>query len=1247
VAESARVAEERTVPLATTEPQPEAQPPVPRPAEPSVARTNAPTNVNLAFLMASGDEEEDEGEEVEFEEVGFVEAPTDGGVTPLEPALPAAQEARQVPAVPQEAPKTEEPKSKKPQAPKYDEKSVVAFSFFIDRLKQLDPTLYAYKPPTGVKHYTSNCAANWDRQPLILTKQEFDYLQDVYADDDDLVFVIYGEPDWEAKKRSALSKKKTEIVYVLKYGSDPLKPNYYLCCEFFCLRDRLMIRKDDWFSTEDRSDPPRPKAKESCPFCHGVELPIKKRKTPGKNEVVLHRIIKPDTDPKENTRHIYVQFLSKGKHPEGYDLPCCFTSQKDISYEHPAFKKMRDAFKAQAPAVEEEENGDEDEDEEGAVTAREAKEIKRETKAKEEGAVVDFQALQYRISKEYILSTEKYPLDVGKVGICASSIDRYFGQESAQLVARTAIKAEIKPTSTGMFRLGVSNSIQTSANSLFSAIAPALGLNTADMVADYFFTRITPRVFTSLNFGNLVLEFFNPKDKEPTVTELQKFATNHFQVDITKVKPEMSRLKRAYDSFITNYLMNPSATKQIRHFVHALAEPKLLTENGLLIVTLEYDREPNDPNVQVQVKCPSLGVDADRYAQADILFLTHYTSRTGQSIWEPLIFLVKPATTKGPPFVQEAVFKITRLQMAAPEFPEALRQRVKEYMNECQSAHRGVFSFQSDVDSRALYPVSRALKLLLPYRPKAIVRDTYNHVFAITVQGPTSGREVLVPVSDDGSLYSETTGLHVHLGIQAVPLAPADDVLEVYLEGSDELPPLATKLGAVYTLQEFLSARRVYAFTLGGPEAPATITLPCGDMTAPGSIPGELVREIEEKAPFEYEISKEVITEKPGAEASRPSFPALLQREDAEQIYQMLRLTFSNWLASEMAGGDLRTRLEQLISRGDLPVWERRKRLQLELDGVVLKMLTPDADYRPLEEPVLLRRDCLEITDEESCGGAKRCKWVQKSGQCLIHAPQTVQVSSRHSAPALRFFSLRLYDEILRIPKRRQELFTKTVKRVQIPMTNIQIADQWIIPEKTKAWTELLKPSKAELVREEPEFYEEYSRGPAGAPVEEEEREDEEEAENRSAVPVRSLLPQIKILLDSKYANQLTTKQIGAGEPLSVFKEYFSIPDEVYTASTEEAPIFTPFQASKIGAFLERPIVQIYLQPDRPLVQATVYAAIAKESPAVVFIPNHPEGPSLLVPTETRSDAVPLLMLSGPILEEISKGVYKRKIKKG
>jgi hypothetical protein len=149
-----------------------------------------------------------------------------------------------------------------------------------------------------------------------------------------------------------------------------------------------------------------------------------------------------------------------------------------------------------------------------------------------------------------------------------------------------------------------------------------LGLNTVKAVQEYLVNKITPLVFLTLNFGNLVLEFYNPKQKDVPAPILMNWARTYLQnKNMNKTMFELNRFYNAYHNFV-DYIKSESRRKQLRHFVHALAEPGLLTPYGLSLITLHYKGDPRDAETAIEVLCPMMGFDMDRYSNNTIGFLT-------------------------------------------------------------------------------------------------------------------------------------------------------------------------------------------------------------------------------------------------------------------------------------------------------------------------------------------------------------------------------------------------------------------------------------------------------------------------------------------------------------------------------------------------------------------------------------------------------------------------------------------------
>jgi hypothetical protein len=1127
-----------------------------------------------------------------------------------------------------------------------DQEKLVVKHWFINRLKQLDSTLFGSSKKTGASgtsaaiesNYSRKCPPAQDRYPFVLNLTQYQNMRKIYAEKEakgDVAFIEYGTPNTAESIKAA--KKALEKITVLRYGSDPTPKNllYFLCHSILCLRDLLPILQRDWDSELDYQG--KRKDKESCPFCHGTE--IKDREAPKPGETVFIR--------KENPKqHKWVGFLGNPEHPEKYELPCCFvvdnSLKKPILWEDPRFDRMRTAPSQPPQAIDQalQERGEED--------AKKSAEL-QESLAVREQLDVPYDLIRWKIAKEYILGTEKYPLDSGKVGLLSQSLDAFFGQNSQSMVSRVAIKQEFLPTAHGFFRIGVNNKVSYINNSLFAAIAPMLGMNTIRAVQDYLVNRITPRIFINLNFGNLVLEFFNPKQKDVPAPILTAWAQNFLRVrNMTKTMFEINRFYNAYHNFIA-YIKDDYRRKQLRHFVHVFAEPGLLTPYGITLLTLHYKGDPAIINTPVEVLCPMMGFDMDRYSNNTVGFLTYSDSK----IWEPLIYLHKLnpyGTAKS-----EVYYTVSQGMMENPGFPTIVKNRYQdEFLYKCASAYRGAFTFQSEVDARALVPLTRALNMLQDYKPSGIVRDMYNHVVAITLQNPNGkSNYILVPVVDDGNTSYTNTGMQIHLGIPSIDLAPANDTYECY---EKIVSPLLYPLSSVYKIHTFLAIdKNVVAFELGGPDAYATIVLPCTTIRPGGEvqIPAELIEDATAKRitrdggfQFEYLINNEIIKHVNGTKEpllDESSF--ILKRKQANILYEHFRLSFSKWISSEDTS-ELRKIIEGIIQYKPMkgaqanlgPIYSKVEKMQ-ELRkriGPTLEswFVMDDADIDI--QNVLLKKDCIHVK-KDKCSGA--CIFDEVEDQCKIHAPRQISIASNpvvREMPAAKYFVDRLLDELIRLPIKRQELLTNGVRRIEIPATNIHIGTQWILPENTPAWYDLLRGESQESL-ENPEYYEEFSRSNVS------EDELEELKMGRRLYPVPD---QLAALLPEKLAKELAVEVIGnpSGSRVDAIRRYFGMPQTAKRGTSNVD--LTSQTLLEISGKYKVPVIQIQLQqaPIIPLGRVDESLPIAK-SGAYVVIPDFDQGPAILVKQDDVSDVIPSMYLKGALLNSIEPMAFIRRKK--
>jgi hypothetical protein len=1103
-------------------------------------------------------------------------------------------------------------KSEKVKERKEDQK-VLAYGWFIKKLQQLEPELFAYKMPkqTKTKHYSSKCANNEDRYPLILSEEQYQQMRKIYATKEGLGkvgFIVYGVPN--TKDMITAAKGKKEQITVLRYGSDPTKPYYFLCAKIICLLDLMPILEEDWNSDKDYNDNPKPK--QSCPFCHGKKIQDAEKTVEG--ETVFIRRNKPKFD----YGHYYVGFLAKSEHPDGYELPCCFVSRKDIEWKDERLKAIRDASKTV---------DDEDKEEE------ETEDMYRGRQA----LVKDYDTLRWRLGEEYVLDSNKYPLEPGKIGMPSKKLDEYFGQNSPLFIERDAVTQKFTANTKGFFKMGVLNRFNYINDSLFSALAPILGFNTIPAVAKHFTDLITPRIFIGLNFGNLMLEFYDPTDiafSNISDDILAQWSQKHLLIpDMEDTRFEIRRFYISYHRFI-RYITNPNQRKQLRHFVHALAEPNLLAPEGLNLVTLRYKGDPRETNTPIEVLCPIMGLDINRYSNNSVAFMTF----SDIGFYEPMIYI--EAIGKTTETKSDAYYSISQYQLADPLFPATVKERyLNEYFTKCQSGYRGAFTLQSGIDNRILIPVSRVLTILNDAVPTGLVRDSYNHLIAITIKNPygSSGEDILVPVVDDGNSFHNNTGLKIHLGLTTVNLASANDTFAVY---EKIVTPRLFPISNIYRIDTFMSTNKIVGFALGGSSSYASLLLPCGPIKQSSSfeIPSDKITQSDVKKMrkdedflFEYKINHEIITAKNNEviDLEQESSKFVIEKKHVDVIYEHFRLSFSNWISSE-AGSEPRKYIEKLISvkpgqvSTPLPVYEKMRRLDVYLRPVLQDWFLSDNDKLEIGT-ILLRKDCISIKDDEtSCTGM--CK--MDNGICKIHTPEQVQIRSTPEETyqnSADYFVTRLLDEILRIPGKRFELLNKMVKKIQIPATNIRIGNEWILPENVPAWYDLLR-GESTTGKEKPIYYEEFSRT---ADSEKEMETLDEQGLQLYPVP-QSLLDELPMGSSEKFAVQVI------GNPgdsrANRLRQYFGI-----RRSKEDAGIdLTPVVLSEISQIYKIPIIQVQVN-QVPIIALgrSEGSRVTSKSSAYVILPDFEKGPALLVMKDDLSDTIPTALLKGKLFDSI------------
>ena len=983
-------------------------------------------------------------------------------------------------------------------------------SFFLNKLKEADKRLFDYgKTHPSLKKYVSQCQITHMRQPAVMSDERYQAMKRIYADEN-IQWHEYplatSEQEWSSLGESKKDDpNKEEFFTALQYGTDKDRQNWYLCSHYFCTRDEIVVLKEEFETDRGRpivdaqgkrqADPTvregvlrQKKLPNTCPFCGGKK--IQNRRAPQPNETVMERTIKPKT---LRGRHLYIRFLKKSPHPEKFGLPCCFLEENTIRETDPAFDKLKElgiamrqtarvapVSKAAAEQLAEvDEDAAEDED-----VQEELEETLLGAPAKDETGVpiLDYVVLLAGITRrpnQHIVGSEKFPLEIGispptkekakkgeeekqppaqpQVGLVLSPLDSYFSQKPTDLIERAGVVMKLKPGATGFFRVGVENRQRFQNDSLLSAIAPYYLQNNAREMKKFLLREIkrNMKIYMSLNYGNLLLEFYKPTDRPADMTKviekIRSWCKDALGTDMSESNSEqMIRFYYSYRRF-EGWLLSPNERKDYRQFAMMFAQSNFLRGPGTPGITVIVVDILKGATETIQVRCPPFGYHQDQMGSNDVAFLLHHWS----GVWEPLFYVDNRSPSLRGPESYTLLFENAK----KGGWPEIVKTRVKEFASQCHTEKRAVYTSQSKINTLKLIAVSNAKKALdavAAIQYVGYIRDSYNHLVAIVVREKVDGAGlVAIPVADDGS-FLPLNG-EIYLDWDDFTPAPLSAVIEFY------------KKYIYTTFNIYRSYRIIRIVKSRGTDSVAAVQLQNGiyiPVTAE-----ETTAAVEEIDEMEWRMNHQIILE--GADSIRTDSMTVMHEKEFDEIFQHLRLTFSNWLAAADGGAGLRTALEDFILNDTLPLFEKRKRLEILLAPTVTEWITTDVSDRDEQYSTsLLRVDC-RIRSQGQCSGA--CTWKEDSQKCKIHAAPKEGVS------APQILLMRLIEELLRYAKRRQELFNQEVERISslevkpVVISSKNGGEQHIYSDRSKGWEELLRLEWANT-DERPIFLEEMSK---------------------------------------------------------------------------------------------------------------------------------------------------------------------------
>ena len=174
-------------------------------------------------------------------------------------------------------------------------------NIFLSKLKRKEPTLFLSEDEGKFSAYSKICQASAQRQPIVLTPEEKEKID---------------QEDAQTGSKS--------YSHALEYGTDPENKNYYICPRYWCLKTNQPIDPKELKEVKDKDG----NIELEHPTCGKVLPSGSKQVKPG------HYIVQFETSKQHRDKNgKYIDnvpgFLEGSLHPKGLCMPCCFKKTWD------------------------------------------------------------------------------------------------------------------------------------------------------------------------------------------------------------------------------------------------------------------------------------------------------------------------------------------------------------------------------------------------------------------------------------------------------------------------------------------------------------------------------------------------------------------------------------------------------------------------------------------------------------------------------------------------------------------------------------------------------------------------------------------------------------------------------------------------------------------------------------------------------------------------------------------------------
>ncbi len=415
-------------------------------------------------------------------------------------------------------------------------------NLFEERMKKREPYLFVTKSGKFT-NYSTLCQSAAKKQPVILSQEEKDKI--------------------DAKDQSIGSKS---YQHAIKYGTNPDKPNWYICPRYWCLQTNMSMTEEEVKAGKCGTKP----------YPHNI-IPDGADVVP-EGAYVIEFKSKKHVNKDGSYKHYNPGVLSH-KTDDGFCIPCCYGEWKSGLWQ-------KNKEKCPAPITD-------DDDSQQPVDEKGKRKRKAQTKKQE----------------NYIMGIDKFPIGQGRWGLLPFSVQSFLHTDNSKCISKTN-QVVADPSIQCLLRQGVEKSdTQSFVACLAAMYAYKQNLDTIPSIAEFktiLINTITLDMFIAYQNASLVATF-KPKRIHIADIDLDKYSTTEFINTINmndSVQVEfLEDTIASFENFL-KFLKNDQVVIDHNYLwdVATQAHPKLMRD-GYNLVILEIPKD--DLRDNIQITCPT------------------------------------------------------------------------------------------------------------------------------------------------------------------------------------------------------------------------------------------------------------------------------------------------------------------------------------------------------------------------------------------------------------------------------------------------------------------------------------------------------------------------------------------------------------------------------------------------------------------------------------------------------------------